>query len=185
MAVLQWLVAAMAAISILMAARLIWAWQRLRSHPHVETIDIANPEIALELKQLVADVAGIAEVSIPQLYIRRSQLPNAFVVAAIIRPELFLTDELLEYCDNQENGLQQLTFSICHEIAHIQRDDPLRLGLLTYASQWTSILGLQSLEEMAHEKIADIERQTDMEAEQLVHHLDCNVTTREHQGIGN
>jgi len=177
MIALQWFVFIVAGVAMLTALRLAWAWQRLRSHPHVEPVEIAKPSVAEELKRLVAMIADHAGIAPPLLYIRRAAMPNAFVIVAISRPELYLTDELLEHCDSIDNGLEYLTFTICHEIAHIRRGDSIRLGLLTYASQWANLLGLHKLEKIVRKKIEAIEQQTDMEAERLVHHVNCKDST--------
>jgi len=168
---LPWLAAMLSAMFFMLVLRFLWAWLTLHRHPQVEPIEIAKPSIAENLNHLVADIATLAGVPPPSVYIRRAQLPNAFVVAAIGRPELYLTDEMLEYCNEIENGLDRLTFVICHEIAHLHNGDALSLGLLTYAIQWCLLLRLKRLGQYFQYQINVIERQADADAELLVREL--------------
>ena len=149
-----------ATATIAIALRLLWAWHKLRSHPHIEPIEIAQPSIAKEMKQLVAEVANIAGIVPPAVYIRRAALPNAFIVAGIFRPELFLTDELLEQCGN----LEDLKRVICHEIAHIKRGDEISLGMLTLATQWSRMLAIHFPVNYFQKRITKIEHAADLEA---------------------
>ena len=158
-------------ISLLAAMHLGKAWLQLRTHPRVEPVEIAKPAIADELNNLIAEVSSIANVSPPPLFIRRARLPNAFVVAAIFRPELYITDELLEDCDGFENALERLALTICHEIAHIQRGDALKLGLLTYAAQLSAKLTLQGLEKIFQSTMKRIEQEADRQAEVIFRQL--------------
>ena len=168
---LQLVAIAIALISLLATLHLSWAWFRFRTHPHIESIEIAEPSIAIELKQLVAEIATIAGVPAPPLYIRRAAMPNAFVVTAIFRSELYLTDELLEHCNELENGLEKLTLAICHEIAHIQRGDALRVGLLTYGLHLSDKLSLKGLGKTFQSTINDIESETQKLEKQLMAQL--------------
>jgi len=152
-----------AAATIAIALRLLWAWYKLRSHPHVEPIEIAQPSIANAMQQMVAEVANIAGIAPPPVFIRRAALPNAFIVAGIFRPELFLTDELLEQCDN----LEDLKRVICHEVAHIKRGDDIALGILTLASQWSRKLAMTSLANFSEKRIGKIEHATDLAAQAI------------------
>jgi len=171
MILLLWLLTSLIILIALTASRMIWAWRMLRNHPHVEPIEIADPSIAEEMNQLIADVAAAAAVPPPALFIRRGMLPNAFIVAAIARPELYLTDELLERCDQCENGLNELTRVVCHEIAHIKRGDALRLGLLTWCCQFFSTTGMKNLAGRCTQRITGIEQLADKEADRLMQQL--------------
>ena len=168
MLVLQWIAITLLIISLLAILDLALAWFRLTTHPHIDPIEVAKPEIAFELNQLVAEVAAAAAISPPPIYIRRAAMPNAFVMAAISRPELYLTDELLEHCDN---SLEELTRVICHEVSHIQRGDAFKLGFLTYGAQWSSRLSLKWLKTIFQSAIDRIEQETDARGEQLVARL--------------
>ncbi|MDQ6992685.1 MAG: M48 family metalloprotease [Mariprofundus sp.] len=165
---LQYLAITIATLALLFACRLSWASYRLSAHPHVEPIESAHPGIAFELNQLIADIASIACIPAPALYIQRSALPNAFVVATISRPDLFLTDELLEECDSLADGVDRLTWVICHEIAHIQRADALRVGLLISINQALLFLHLEKSAHYFQLKIQQIENETDIIAETLL-----------------
>jgi len=160
---LEWICLLIATLAIGVALRLLWAWHRLRSHPHVEPIEIAKPSIASELRRLVANVADIAGVIPPPIYIRRAALPNAFIVAGTFRPELFLTDELLEQC----SSLEELEHIICHEIAHIKRGDAIPLGLLTLGLQCCQPFPLPFLTNYFQRRINQIEQAADKQANQL------------------
>lgn len=168
MQLLQWLAIALTAISLLVILDISQAWFRLRNHAHIETVEDAKPEIANDLKCLIADISAAAEIPAPSLFIRRAAMPNAFVAAAISRPELYLTDELLEQCDN---SLDELTKVICHEIAHIQRGDALKLGLLNYGARWSNKLTLIGLENTFLSAINNIEDATDKQAEVIFQRL--------------
>ena len=159
---------AIAAIALFVVIKLLWAWYRLRSHPHVESIEVANPEVAADLNALIAEVAAAAGIAAPPLYIRRAALPNAFIVAAIIRPELYLTDELLEECDGQADGLHQLMHTICHEIAHIKRGDAIKLGILTWLTHTVASFSMNSNGGIFQCKIELIEDAANVEADSLM-----------------
>jgi len=165
MLLLQWIVAVVTITSIMAAMHLSWAWLRLRNHPHIETIEIAKPEIATELKHMIKGISTIAGISPPPLFIRRGRLPSAFVVAAISRPELYISDEMLENCSNIESGLAELERVVCHEIAHIQRGDALKIGMFTYGTQCSNKLTLKGVENIFQSAIDRIERETDKQAE--------------------
>ncbi len=168
MMLLQWLLIILALTSVLISIHLIWTVYRLRSHPCIEPVEIALPELSDELNQMLNNIAHAADISItPSLFIRRAALPNAFVVATFFRPELYLTDELLEHCNEIEHGLEKLTHILCHECAHIKRNDSIRLGLLTYALQWTAALHVNTLQHHIQSKISHIELQTDIAAEKI------------------
>jgi len=169
---LQWAVAFVGSVSTLVAMRLSWASYSLRSHPEVEPIEIAHPELSEHLHMMVSHISSIAKLkSSPSLFVRRAALPNAFIVASTFRPELYLTDELFEYCNECENPLQKLEQVICHEIAHLKRGDAIPLGLLTYAYQWSSNLRLKPVHQLVQSKISHIENETDKVAEELFKEL--------------
>ena len=172
MEVLQWTTIFIGSVSSLVAIRLSWASYRLRSHPEVEPIEIAHPELSEHLHMMVSHISNLAELQAPpSLFVRRAALPNAFIVASTFRPELYITDELLEHCNECENPLQKLEHVICHEVAHIKRGDAIPLGLLTYASQWSSSLGLKPVDQLVQSKISHIEKETDKIAEKLFKEL--------------
>ncbi|MBL4760686.1 MAG: M48 family metalloprotease [Mariprofundaceae bacterium] len=150
------------------AIRLTWAWYRLQTHPSIETIEIAKPEIAEAIHALTQQISQTAQVPSPRLFIRRAALPNAFIIACIWKPDLYLTDELLEQCEQHHDPLAYLTFVLCHEIAHIQRGDAIQVGLLTYSHQWTELLKFKTISQHIEKNLAHIEQQTDALAEALM-----------------
>jgi len=150
------------------AIRLTWAWYHLQTHPSIETIEIAKPEIAEAIHALTQQISQTAQVPSPRIFIRRATLPNAFIIACIWKPDLYLTDELLEQCEQHDDPLAYLTFVLCHEIAHIQRGDAAQVGLLTYALQWTELLKLKPSCKRIESKLAHIEQQTDALAKTLM-----------------
>jgi len=158
---LEWICLLITTFAIALALRLLWAWHRLRSHPHIEPIAIAKPAISNALQNLIASVANIADIAPPPVYIRRAALPNAFIVAGIFRPELFLTDELLEQC----TSLTELERIICHEVAHIKRGDAIPLGILTLLTQWSRMLAVPFLLHYCQKRIDSIEHAANLEAE--------------------
>jgi len=158
-------------IAALIATRLLWAWYRLKLHPHVETVEIACPALATELNALVKEIANKAGVEAPALYIRRASLPNAFVIATILRPELYLTDELLEYCDTRPNSLELLMQTICHEITHLKRGDALPIAFLTWGLHAAGRASIRQLEMTIKERIACIEASVDEEAHRLLNSI--------------
>lgn len=171
MAFIEWAILTAVLIAVIIVCRLLWAWLRLKSHAHVEPVEVADPSIASELNQLVEQIARQAGVAPPPLFIRRAALPNAFVVATMLRPELYLTDELLEQCNASTNPLEMLTRVLSHEISHIRRGDALRLGLLAWLSQIFTGAGLRRLAARCTQSIENIEHLTDVEADQLMQQL--------------
>jgi len=163
MLLLEWTCIFIAIIATFIGLKLAWAWHRLRSHPHVEPIEVAKPSISDSLHNLIKHVAIIAGVNAPPIYIRRAALPNAFIVAGIFRSEIFLSDELLEECVS----LEALERVICHEIAHIKHGDALPLGLLTLGLQCSQTLSLSFLANYFQNRIDQIEHAADMQAHQL------------------
>jgi len=172
----EWICLLLVVTVIAIGLQLLWAWHKLRTHPHVETIEIAKPAISQELGNLVTKVAYVADVTPPPVYIRRAVLPNAFIVAGIIRPELFLTDELLEQCES----LETLERIICHEIAHIKRGDAIPLGMLMLASQWSRKLAMTSLANFFEKRIDRIEHVTDLEARTIFQAMKTTPPGRRH-----
>jgi len=162
---LEWMCILIASIAILISVRLVWAWHHLRSHPHVEPIEIAKPSISEPLNNLVKQVASIAKVDAPPIYIRRASMPNAFILAGIFRPELFLSDELLEQCQS----IEALEHVICHEIAHIQHGDALPLGLLTMGLQCCQLFPF--LMHYLQRHIDKIEQVADKQANHLLNSI--------------
>jgi len=150
------------------AIRLTWAWYRLQNHPSIETIEVAKPEVAEAIHTLTQQISQAAQVPSPNLFIRRAALPNAFIVACIWKPDLYLTDELLEQCEQHDDPLSYLTFVLCHEIAHIKRGDAIQVGLLTYTNQWAELLKLKTISKRIEKKLNQIEQQTDTLAEILM-----------------
>jgi len=163
MILLEWICILIASITMLISVRLLWAWHHLRSHPHVETIEVAKPSISAPLHNLVKQVASIAQVKAPPIYVRRASMPNAFILAGIFRPELFLSDELLEQC----HSIEALEHVICHEIAHIKHADALPLGLLTLSIQYCQALHISCLANYFQKHIDYIEQAADKQANQL------------------
>jgi len=153
--------------ALFFASHLLWAWWRIHSHPHVEPAYIAIPEIEPYLSQMISDIAKLAKIAPPELYVCRAQLPNAFVIATIMRAELFITDELLEEANNLDNKLDYLTRIICHEIAHLKNHDSIRLGLITYINNLSSSLHVRLIEQQCTLLITKIEQQADLTASAL------------------
>jgi len=171
MAFIEWAILTVVLIALIIVCRLLWAWLRLKSHAHVEPVEVADPSIASEMNQLVADIATLAGVATPPVFIRRAALPNAFVVATVLRPEIYLTDELLEQCNASANPLNMLTRVLSHEISHIRRGDGLWLGLLTWLSHIFTGTGMPRLAATCTQRIAGIEQQADIEVDQLMQQL--------------
>ncbi len=167
MLLLEWICILIVSITVLISARLLWAWQHLRYHPHVEPIEVAKPSISKPLNNLVKQVASIAQVKTPPIYIRRASMPNAFILAGIFRPELFLSDELLEQCQS----IEALEHVICHEIAHIQHADALPLGLLTMGLQCCQLLPLPFMTHYIQRRIDKIEQAADKQANHLLNSI--------------
>ena len=171
MVIFTWICALLAILALCMALRLWWAWRQLKNHPHVEPLHIAAPHIAPELNQMINNIASIAGITAPETYIWRGRFGNAFVAATIMRHELFLSDELFESCDQCDDALEQLTKVICHEIAHIQRDDAIRLGTLTYIANICSEIGLNKVSSRCQMAIKHIENETDIQGNILMQQL--------------
>jgi len=156
---------AIGALSI--ALHLLWAWWRIHSHPHVEPAYIAIPEIEPYLSRMISDISKIAEITPPELFVCRARLPNAFVIATIMRAELFITDELLEEANDQHDKLRYLTGIICHEIAHLKNNDSIRLGLISYIHNLSAFMKIRLIEKACSRRILKIEQQAHLTANEL------------------
>lgn len=167
MSVLVLIAVAGCTIALLMAAYVLWAWYRLHHHPHVEHLQVALPDVADEFHSLIRLVAGAAGVSTPDVYVRRAALPNAFVLAATIRPELYLTDELLEFLDGQDDGFQRLVFILCHEMAHLELGHALPMGVAQFFELLGDKVGLPFIRKFGAHRIARMEEEADVRARQL------------------
>ena len=162
-----WIVGAVGLAALLIALHLTWAWWRIRTHAHVEPLHIASLGISHELHQLTHELGQLAGVERPLLFVRRARLPNAFVIAAIMRPEIYLTDELLEEASLREDGDDYLIGVLCHEIAHIKLNDNVRYGFWSYLDLLGSIFHLQAFCAVSRKRITAIEREADKTANQL------------------
>jgi len=156
-----------AVIALSIALHLLWAWRNIHKNPHVEPAHIAIPDTEPYLSQLISEISNIAGVNSPALFVCRAQLPNAFVVATIMRAEIFVTDELLEAANDRQDRLNYLIRVICHEIAHLKNKDSIRLGLLTYIANLAGFLKLRMVENKCNQLITKIEQRAHLTADQL------------------
>ncbi|MDX8414254.1 MAG: M48 family metalloprotease [Mariprofundales bacterium] len=154
-------------LSTMLVGYWLLAWYRVRYHRCVQPLAQAIPEVAGEIQFLAKRIALIAGVPLPQLFVRRAALPNAFVLATIARPELYLTDELFESLDEQPDSLDQLTKVLCHEIAHIRLNHAVTIGLWTIVQMAGNSLGIALFESWACQKIAQLEVAADQYANQI------------------
>jgi len=166
--IIQYIILACTFLASASLLHLSWALYSLHHHPSIEPIAIAQPEISATLQQLLEQLSQLAEITTPDIYIRRAALPNAFVVASVFRQDIYLTDEMLETCDEQDNPLDYLSFVLCHEICHIKRNDSIRLGILTYAGWAATCLRLRNINAYIEQKTRYIEQQTDSMADKLL-----------------
>ena len=161
---MNWLDASVEVLALaaaMVALYFLWVWQRLRQHPHVQPVEIAVPSIAQELNGVVSQVSAIAGVRAPRLFIRRAELPNAFVVASFMRPELYMTDELLEWLDQQHDGTDQLYRIVCHEIAHIKLHHEIPMGIANMMQLVGKKLGIKVATTMGSRWIERMENDAD------------------------
>jgi len=154
-----------------------WSSYRITSHPHVEPIHIALPSIADEIQLLVEKVSYIAQIPVPETYIFRSQLSNAFIIASTKSPHLFLSDELFEECNElgEEQGIEKLEWTICHEIAHIQHNDALPVYLIETVHALTTTLKLNKFSQLIDKWADTIEKRADTKANKLYQSI-CSPT---------
>jgi|GEM_PF-4514773 len=159
----------LALILLCLLVHFLWSRYRITSHPHVEPIHIALPSIADEIQLLVEKVSYIAQIPVPKTYIFRSQLSNAFIIASTKSPHLFLSDELFEECNElgEEQGIEKLEWTICHEIAHIQNRDALPIYIIEVIRAITSLLRLGSLTQLTGKWVSTIENRANIEANKL------------------
>jgi len=109
------------------------AVRKLTRHPLVQPLEQALPVNAPLFKRLIADLAACAGVPEPKTWIYRSALPDAFVAATCLHPDLFLADELLERANRAgKHALDILEQAIAHELAHIKLHQELAHALLVH-----------------------------------------------------
>lgn len=156
-------------IPLSMYAHFHWSRHHITNHVHVEPIHIALPSIADEVQAMVEKVADIAQISAPETYIFRSELPNAFIIASRKKPRLFLSDELFEECNElgENKGIEKLEWTICHEIAHIQHRDAVPVYMIETIRGLAELLKLNMLSQFLDKWISSIEDQADNKANKL------------------
>jgi len=158
-------------LAAIITLHLLWSSYRLQHRCDIEPIEVAEPEIAAALQQLLVELSQLAGVTTPKLFIRRAALPNAFVIATIVKQDIYLTDELLESCNEQDDPLTQLTFVLCHEISHIKHNDAMILGLLHYADWILAFLHVKYLQAQIYKKNRMIEQHADASAHHLLRQM--------------
>lgn len=146
----------------------IWLWQRMRRakdtilhHPHVQPLDEALPVHGELIRELVNDLANIATVPAPEVFVYRANLPNAFVTQLHRRPKLFLADETFELA-NRDRGhtIDRLAAVIAHELAHLKLRQTRKHACLW----WLARVGIP----FARNGLARIEADADREAERIL-----------------
>jgi len=159
----------LALIPLTLFIHFFWSKYRITHHPHVESIHIALPSIADEIQSLAQKIALIAQIETPNIYIFRAQFSNAFIITARRTPYLFLSDELLEECNalGVDAGIGKLEWTICHEIAHIQRHDALPIYIVEIVSSFASLLQFKKLSRFTEQWRFSIEEQADSKADIL------------------
>jgi len=137
------------------------AVRKLTRHPLVQPLEQALPVNAPLFKRLIADLAACAGVPEPKTWIYRSALPDAFVAAIYLHPDLFLADELLERANRAgEHGLNVLEQAIAHELAHLKlHHGPTHLLLVHVPSPFKG---------WANAKLQRMEREADAEATRIL-----------------
>jgi len=135
---------------------------RLIHHPHVMPLAQALPVQGETFRQLIADMSACAGVSVPDVFVYRSQLPNAFISAIPLHPELFLSDESLEEANESQTPLDAFTQLIGHELAHIKLHHKLYHAVIMYFDQSTS-LWLQPFKKACQTSLQKLELEADTE----------------------
>jgi len=163
--------------ALIMVIHLWWVWKNIRFHSDVEPIEIAfhDQELVGAIHNLVKKISEQAGIRPPALFIRRAQLPNAFVVATIMRSELYFTDEFFEEANNRDDKLHYFLSAICHEIAHLKNNDHIPLGLLNYLKYLATTFGINRLAYQCEQHINRIEEQADCTANLLLENFSQNT----------
>ncbi|MDX8407917.1 MAG: M48 family metalloprotease [Mariprofundaceae bacterium] len=109
--------------------------QRLLHNPHVQPLAIALPVQGILIQQLINDMAKIAEIHPPEVFVYRACLPNAYIASMPLRPELFLSDEALEQASESNSPIEYMAQLIGHEMAHIRLHHALFHAPIMYLAQ--------------------------------------------------
>jgi len=141
----------------------LWkANQGLIHHPHVMPLAQALPVQGETFRKLIADMSACADIPVPDVFVYRSQLPNAFISAIPLRPELFLSDESLEEANENKMPLDAFTQLIGHELAHIKLHHKLYHAIIMYFDQSTS-LWLRPFKKACRASLQKLELEADKE----------------------
>lgn len=146
------------------------AWLRLArardcilAHPHVAPLAEALPVHAPLVADLTKELADIAGVPAPDIYVYRAALPNAFVSIRHLRPEMFLADELFEQVNHdQGRAVLELADTIAHELAHVKLHQTLAHAIFWWMKSSNIGTGIASV------ALRRIEREADVEAEKVM-----------------
>lgn len=145
----------------------LWkANQHLINHQHVMPLIDALPVQGELIQQLIVDMSGCAGIQPPDVFIYRSRLPNAFISAIALRPELFLSDEALEEANESSSPLEVFIQLIGHELAHIKLHHRLYHAPIMYIAQSTSFW-FSPFKRTCRRAIDKLESEADMEGARI------------------
>jgi len=138
---ISFVLAAIALFYIAAISLQLWKSDRhLIQHSHVMPLNQALPVQGNLIQQLISDMASIAEVLPPEVFVYRARLPNAYIAAMPLRPELFLSDEALEQANESDRPLENLAQLVGHELAHIRLHHALYHAAITFIAQSQSFI---------------------------------------------
>jgi len=140
----------------------IWLCKRrLLNHQFVIPLSAAFPANAPLIRAMVDELAGILDISTPEVFVYRARISNAFVTAMALRAELYIADEAFESANEHENPLKSLASLIAHELAHIKLNHSLEHAV------WLYLSSISLLTNKAFQALQRIEEEADCLADQV------------------
>jgi len=146
----------------------LWnASRHLFQHPHVLSLAKALPVQGALIQQLINDMANLEDIESPAVFIYRSQLPNAYIAAMPLRPELLISDEALEHANQSRNPVKDLAQLIGHELAHIKLHHGLYHAPVMYIARSASFWFIP-LRRICNAILNKMEAEADQEGAKIV-----------------
>jgi Zn-dependent protease with chaperone function len=171
--ILAALIGSLLAYTLGVFIRLWYCAKHLKQHIHVNSLERALPVNAVWVYKLLQELAHIASIDVPEVFVYRAELPNAFVAAMPLRSEIYIADELFEDANASHNPIATLTQTLAHEVAHLKLNHSFAHAIYTYLSYQH----IPTLSNFAKNKLQKIEQEADNEAERIAFQLNASDAT--------